>query len=415
MLMVSVNAKSQVINENGVYLYKTDSNIISVLAVVGYHNVIPYKAHYVEHLTWFNSVGEASRGIDRQANAWTNKHTMMYLVTGRKEELLESINLLSRIFDPIALPNEFAQEEKDIIIREYESIFTGNKNAKIYEELDAYLYKDNVLAYSIIGTPDIIENLDFEEAIQIHFDTHKPENTRLLITGNLERQEVDQIFSHSNWPRMDLRNNELKRNEFSLLANESSEFIFTQKNNNRALFWRKIIRLDSQVEYELLNLKSLLLAEILNSSLEGSLAGPLHFNQAIARTFQLHIMPIDEKHLEVSVLLQPDRNITLRRLEHALIQELSHITKTRIPEKTFDRILNRFSRRFPDWKNQVETQNWMAEYAFSRLTLWREPRSKTELQSIQNQLTTESINDLLKQLSGEGRVVIGFVNIEDDQ
>lgn len=74
-------------------------------------------AHYTEHLAWLPQIGKNSRPLDRHGNAWTGYPAMGYWQSGRPEDLPDILRKLATVFDPIAIPREFAEEERDIILR----------------------------------------------------------------------------------------------------------------------------------------------------------------------------------------------------------------------------------------------------------------------------------------------------------
>ena len=136
--------------------------------------VMPYPseqgplAHYTEHLAWLNAVGGAARAADRHTNAWTNAYAIGYWLTGRPDDLPDLLGTLAGVFDPLDLPPSFAEEERNIILREYNYRMSSNKDAQAADELEAFLYQGNGLAASIIGTPEQIMALDYDTAREFH-------------------------------------------------------------------------------------------------------------------------------------------------------------------------------------------------------------------------------------------------------
>jgi hypothetical protein len=118
-------------------------------------------AHYTEHLAWLPNIGKDSRPEDRDSNAWTNDYAVGYWLSGPPEDLTDMLRRLKVVFDPIDLPQEFAETERDIILREYDWRMANNPDAQAAEEMDAYLYKGNAIAASVIGTPDQIKALTY--------------------------------------------------------------------------------------------------------------------------------------------------------------------------------------------------------------------------------------------------------------
>ena len=88
--------------------------------VVQTHVILPYPkargplAHYTEHLAWLPNIGKNSRPEDRDSNAWTNDYAVGYWMSGPPEDLTDMLRRLKVVFDPINLPQEFAETERDI-------------------------------------------------------------------------------------------------------------------------------------------------------------------------------------------------------------------------------------------------------------------------------------------------------------
>lgn len=124
--------------------------------------VLPYPAgngplaHYTEHLAWIPNIGKTSRPEDADSNAWTSREAIGYWLSGPSDDLTEVLTRLKGVFDPIDLPQAVAETERDVILREYDWRLAGNPDARIAEKMEAFLYEGNVIAASVIGTPDQI-------------------------------------------------------------------------------------------------------------------------------------------------------------------------------------------------------------------------------------------------------------------
>lgn len=157
-------------------------------------------AHYTEHLAWLNAVGGAARAADRHTNAWTNAYAVGYWLSGRPDDLPDLLQTLKGVFDPFDLPPSFAAEERDIILREYDYRMSGNTDAQAAEAVDAFLYQDNGLAASIIGSPEQIMALDYDAAREFHAATHRPELATVVVTGDVTERQVRRAMRAAGWP-----------------------------------------------------------------------------------------------------------------------------------------------------------------------------------------------------------------------
>ncbi len=168
--------------------------------------VLPYPAgqevlaHYTEHLAWLNAMGATVRDADRHSNAWTNAYAVGYWLSGAPDDLPELLRALSGVFDPLDLPQDFAAEERGILLREYDHRMADNPDAKADAALDAFLYAGNRMAASLIGTPAAIGALDYDAARALHAETHRPGNARLVVIGDIRPRQVRRALRQAGWP-----------------------------------------------------------------------------------------------------------------------------------------------------------------------------------------------------------------------
>jgi len=179
------------------------------------------------------------------------------------------------------------------------------------------------------------------------------------------------------------------------------------------MIWRRVIELETPVQFDLLEAQTALLRDILDTSLPGGLAGPLRFDAFVARNLDIGVWPIDENNVEMRLTAIPDSDVTFSELRSEFEDTLNEIAVKGLPHTTFSRILDRFDGFWPDWDDKDETANWMADYAFDRISLLRDPLPKSELKLLAGELSLETTNDLLRRLSGEGRTAVALIGLED--
>ena len=138
------------------------------------HTILPIKtgqmtlAHYVEHLAWLPNIGKGARPEDRDTNAWPGNLSVGYWLSGPVTDLPAMLQQLSTVFRPISLPRDYAEQERDIIMREYDLRMVKNWDAQADQELRAFLYQGNAISNSAIGTPETIKALSYDDAKALH-------------------------------------------------------------------------------------------------------------------------------------------------------------------------------------------------------------------------------------------------------
>ena len=370
-------------------------------------------AHYTEHLAWLNTVGGAARTADRHANAWTNTYAVGYWLSGRPDDLPDLLQTLAGVFDPIELPSSFAAEERNIILREYDYRMAGNTDAHAAEAMDAFLYQGHGLAASIIGTPEQIMAMDYDAARDFHAQTHRPDLATVVVTGDITDRQVRRTMREAGWPDVQVDRTLIAPPSFNLAEVAQTTFRYPHETAAPRLIWRRVVALPEPVQYDLLEAQTALLRDILDTNLPGGLVGPLRSDGAMARSFDVHIWPIDERHIEISFRAAPDRGVTLMGLRTALDTTLSDIVLTGIPEDTYIRVLNRFDGFWPDWDDRRGTADWMASYVRDRVSTLREPLSERALKRLNGNLSLATTNALLHQLAGPGRTASAFIGTKE--
>ena len=369
--------------------------------------------HYAEHLAWMNAVGANARDADRHSNAWTSDRAVSYWLSGAPEDLPDLLETLSGVFDPIKLPREFAEQERDVIVREYEYRVAGNPDAQATKTMDAVLYEGNAIAASVIGTPDEIMALDYDEARALHAETHRPDNATLVIIGDVTGREVRRALRDAGWDESEEGRAEIAPPSFDLAAHAETTLRKPWPKAAPRLLWRRVVALTEPVQFDLLEARVALLRDILDTNLPGGLAGPLRFDAAVARSFDIQVWPIDEDNVEISFTAAPDRDVSLSVLQAAFEETLAETAESGIPEATYSRVLNRFDGFWPDWDDTDETARWMADYVLDRVSVLREPLSERELKRLARNLSLETTNALLRQIAGRGRTAAAFIGQED--
>lgn len=385
---------------------------VSYIVQISDPNRLPL-AHYAEHLAWLSAFKGIPRGTNRHSNAWTNHYTVGYWLSGSEDELSEMLARLSRVFDPIVIPKDYADEERDIVLREYDFRITGNLNAQAEIKIDTFLYEGNTISASVIGTPQDINTFDYEEAKLLHAATHRPENTTIVVVGDVSERRVQRVLRKLNLPKQLGSERETSAPQFELAKSGQKTFQYKDDSAAPRMIWRRVVTLDDSTQFDLLEAHTALLSDILSTSLPGGLAGPLRYDAAIARGFDIHVWPLDEDNIEISIAAEPDQDISLQELRRKFEDTLASIGASGIPVGTYTRVLKRFESYWPRWNDENETAEWMADYVLDRLSHRREPLSEREIKKLQNQISHEQINSLLRALTGSARTATAFIDSQE--
>lgn len=384
---------------------------VEVRVLFNFTNFSPVIAHYTEHLTWLPNIGKDSRPEDRDSNAWTNDYAVGYWLSGPPEDLTDMLRRLKVVFDPIDLPQEFAETERDIILREYDWRMANNPDAQVAEEMDAFLYEGNAIAASVIGTPEQIMAITYDEAKTFHVETHRPERAQLVVTGNVTNRQLAKAMVESGFPDLDANPEDIAPPPFTLAAPETRTFYKPDPNAAPRMTWRKVVTLPDLVDFDLLEAQTALARDTLDTNLPGGLAGPLRFDAFVTKNFGISIAPINETHIELIFSAEPDKGIGFATLQSAFEAALATSAKG-IPTATYDRVRERFTGFWPDWSDEEETARWMADYTLARVSVLREPKTARQMRQIDAQIDATDIDALIATLAGPGRTAIAFIGTD---
>jgi predicted Zn-dependent peptidase len=277
--------------------------------------------------------------------------------------------------------------------------------------MEAFLYDGNAIAASVIGTPEQIKALTYDAARAFHAATHRPERARLVVTGDVTERQLAKAMVEAGFPDLDANREDIAPPPFTLAAPEARIFPYPDPNAAARMTWRKVVALPEPVDFDLLEAKTALARDILDTNLPGGLAGPLRFDAFVTRSFGISITPINETHIELIFTAEPDKGVSLAAMQSAFETALSASAKG-VPDATYDRVLERFKGFWPDWSDEEDTARWMANYTLSRVSALREPKSERQIGKIDDQIDAADINTILAALAGPGRTAIAFIGTD---
>jgi len=366
-------------------------------------------AHYTEHLVALNSIIDDIDSPDRHANAYAGFHTVGYHITGPKEDLHGIIKKLTGVFDPLKVKPDFARQEIDIVMREFDLRTINNVDRRSGALATAFLFKGYEKGTSVVSTPQIIKSLSYEQAKAYYAVSHLREQAVLLVQGDVSDQEVSAAIRASGLPPIEaVAINEVKPDQFELAEPDSKVFRFALASAEPRISYRKIVKLDEPVNYDLLDFQSRQLAATLETNLPGGFAGPLRYENFIARSFGVYIEPIDEQHIQFWLKATLDSGVSFEQIQSS-VEAAIKTAGDGIPANTYDRVKMRTKQYWLDWEDEDAVTEWMQRHARKRVGDLRQPASVDSLKKLSKQVTLNDINVLLKALQKPGRQATVFI------
>lgn len=368
-------------------------------------------AHYTEHLVAMSALADDLNAADRHANAYTSEISVGYWVKGPKEDLPQILENLGGVFDPISLDIDFANEEVDIVRREYDLRSEGNLNYLAYVAMTPFLYKGNDVGGWSYSTPESIALLDYEQAVEYFEATHHQASAILLVLGDVSEKEVQKALDASGIKPLTGPVVDVGPSPFTLASPDTKNFIFNKETAEPRILFRKIVTLDKPVDFDFLQLQTSQLRAVLDTNLPGGIAGPLRYDNFIASSFWISVNPINEQNIELWFIANPDADVSFEQLQLAFEDALKSAGDG-IPASTYERVQARSEQYWTDWEDKDDAIKWMSAYAKDRATSLRTPLSMDKLKKLSEQVSLEHINALLATLQKPGRQAVAYIGID---
>lgn len=303
--------------------------------------------HYVEHLAWMNAMGQTTGVNQRHSNAFTSALATAYVLNLPPDQAGPGLQSLAKVLAPLPPDNDFMRSERNIVLREYDFRMRENPMNSLIDRLNQAGYINDPIARSVIGTPDAIAAFSLDEARAWHSATHLPANAVLLMSGPISpamaQRLVAQAFpappAGSLAQATDIRPVDFRMGPQETLQRRYRDAGFAQSMINLQTTVEILPPMDIATQTAQLDL----LFDLLDSTLEGSYAKPLHFDASIAQEYYIDIFALSDRHYELSILgARPDKGVDLDQLKDGL---LAAIQGARIPMDSFTRVKDRWLKR----------------------------------------------------------------------
>lgn len=389
-------------------LYVTETGtkgMIDITLFVPHDERRPGLAHYVEHLTWLAALQGRLASTDADNNAHTMQDTIMYRLSGPREDLDGMLRSLARTLVPLELPLKLADAEREIILREYDFRVAGEPDEAASVALDRYLYQGGPGAISLLGTPEQIRQLSYASAVALHDATHRPGKVMLAASGDITPEDMADALVRTNFPALALRS-DLHPNRLALVIGGDMKTVLpVPPQTQPRMLWRKLVALKHPVSYDLLIVQCSLLDDILSSAQWGGLDYHLRYSRQLAARLAVDVVAMDELHVELRVWAEPDRGVSFDDLTSALEAEVRGLRQG-VPQETYLRIRKRLIR---DLNREKDSAKVRAMVIHGRLAERRLPPSPDKTQSWPSKIDQQGIDDLANALGSLGRVAVAYI------
>lgn len=405
-------------------------------------------AHYAEHLVWLSAVDARAAGGGRHANASTGPALTSYRLDGPREELDDMLATLARVFEPIDLPAPFMREEVGIVQREYDLRARESPRRALEDELARLQHGERWPARSVLGTPESIARLTPAAAAAWQARTHRPDNTVLLVHGDHEPEALEaslrRVFGTKAAEagsvteagiarsasvatgvaaRREGAAGPATRTGTGTTGTDASETMSSgdgspayrmppparevhERVESRVdepwLLHSRLARLDADADPLRLEARFDLLWSVLDSTRAGGLAGPLRYDDFVARGFDLSLFAVDARHVELSLVARPDRGVSVRTLFERFEAALLESARDGVPPDTYERVRTRLLDDFDESESREEQ---LLGLAFRLLARRQDPVPLSDYRARLTEVTLDDVNALLDAIAAAPRTV----------
>ncbi|MFD2613056.1 M16 family metallopeptidase [Paenibacillus gansuensis] len=153
-------------------------------------------SHFIEHMLFKGTerysaqeIAEVFDGIGGNVNAFTSKEYTCYYAKVLDQHLPLAMDVLSDMFFHSQFDREELEKEKNVILEEI-SMYEDTPDDMVHDLITKAAYSTHPLASPILGTEEILTQLQSDDLRQYMKENYHIGNTVLSIAGNIEESSI---------------------------------------------------------------------------------------------------------------------------------------------------------------------------------------------------------------------------------
>lgn len=368
-------------------------------------------SHYVEHLVAWSADRANSDNIHaRRMNAWANSFFTNYHNAGPPARLTEMLSFAARVFQPIELQRSFMRSERNIVEREFDLRYAGSAQNQLYLAVSSALYPDHARGRSTIGSRQSIQQISVDDAIAFHRQNYSADRATLLISGDLQVDDVLEKLTHS-FADLPVIPYPPRAYSLPLSAPQSAPVVLNSAATTKTLVAsvlhaKPLERAPTGQDLAAYNV----LDAVLMSSLVGGLNKPLYYDDFWVESvegwfdFQPQLQP------QLFVWAVPDAEVSASDLVQQIDQTLRAIADEGIPAASFETVRADVIETRTRLMQDVERQRRYAHLTARHLGA---PLSLRDSISLLEGVTLDQVNASLRRLVYSPQRINGIVQPKD--
>jgi zinc protease len=308
------------------------------------HEGITGISHALEHLMFKSTTnaasGEFSRVVAERGgsdNAFTGKHYTTYFQRIASDSLELCIRYEADRMNGLVFDAAEFEREMDVISEERSLRVDSSPLNRFYERFTASVYTRSPLRHPVIGWPEDIQQLELDEVKQWYGRWYVPNNATLVIAGDVQFAEVDELVRKyfSGIPARPLqpvkRWREPPQDGLKVIqgyGQTSSAYLLM------AFRAPGIAQLDDPDDAYVLEV----LSGILDGGASARFSRFLQREQEIAVSASVSYDPFERLQGLFTITAVPSAGVTLQALQDAIMQQLDRLKEVAVSEEELKRV-----------------------------------------------------------------------------
>ena len=156
-------------------------------------------SHFTEHMlfkgTHERSAKEIAESFDQiggHVNAFTSKEYTCYYARVLDEHAPIALDILADMFFHSRFDEDELHKERKVVIEEIK-MYDDTPDDLVHDLISKASYQNHPLGYSILGTEDVLNNLNQEKMLEYVSKRYTPDRIVLSVAGNVSERLLDMI------------------------------------------------------------------------------------------------------------------------------------------------------------------------------------------------------------------------------
>jgi len=176
-------------------------------------------SHFLEHMAFKGTktrnakkLAEEFDDIGGHFNAYTSREKTVYYAKVLKDDLEKATDILSDILQNSTYDKDELDRERSVILEEMKMV-QDTPDDCVFEHFQETAYPNQPFGRSILGTQEVIKNINRFNIVQYVNDHYSADNTIVSCAGNLDPSQFENIVESkfTNFPAHSMRNKDEAR------------------------------------------------------------------------------------------------------------------------------------------------------------------------------------------------------------